>query len=589
MAQLIYRSEKPDALEVRYSLQKKVTVVGSHPTSDLVVDSSRAETLLTLTLTSSGKVECTPGDAKVMRNGVRLSRSAQLESCDRLSWDGGCVVFISGDLPISAKATQQDVYVRSFQVLQTVTSLLSDRANHRSALQVLLEAITEISGAESGYLLIGESRGWELLARTETVVDATPREARRELISSTILGEAVAQRQVVCVENLIGHPWSDQASVIAARLFSAACLPLLVGDEVLGAVFLTSRSPGRSIRRDTLGALQVLASQVAWSVSTMAPTRAGSTAASGMLYQDDERNPMREVARKLERLAAAKLNVLILGETGTGKERVARELHARSPRAKEPFVAINCAAIPATLLESILFGHEKGAFTGAHRSQPGKFQTANGGTLFLDEIGDLPAELQVKLLRVLEEKQVEPLGSQQPISVDVRVLAATSIDLASAVKAGKFRSDLLYRLEGARVALPPLRDRKVDIVFLARHFLNECAPTKRFSTEALARLESHPWPGNVRELKQVVERAAALSEGEFVGEADLDLRQDAIASSWINEFEGHSLNEAQEAFTRQFVSAALEAAGGSRAKTAARLGISERTLYRLLSEERPRV
>jgi transcriptional regulator with GAF, ATPase, and Fis domain len=229
---------------------------------------------------------------------------------------------------------------------------------------------------------------------------------------------------------------------------------------------------------------------------------------------------MQRVFELIERVAPSDAPVLIGGETGTGKELVARALHARSRRAKKTFLAENCAAVAPTLLESELFGHKKGAFTHAFADRPGHFVTASGGTLFLDEIGDMPLEMQAKLLRVLESGEVRPVGASQVVRVDVRVVAATHRDLAALVAERRFREDLFYRLNVIRIALPPLRERKGDIELLVRYFLGTFAPGTELAPDALAALEAYPWPGNVRQLDNELRRATALTRGR-IERADL--------------------------------------------------------------------
>lgn len=241
-------------------------------------------------------------------------------------------------------------------------------------------------------------------------------------------------------------------------------------------------------------------------------------------------------------------------------------------------MAVNCGALPPTLIESVLFGYQKGAFTGADRDTKGKFAAADGGTLFLDEIGDLPLELQVKLLRVLQERQIEPLGATRSVAVDIRVVSATHRDLQVLVREGKFREDLFYRLGGATLELPPLRERPGDILPLAQAFLERTHSGLALSEAACERLLAHRWPGNVRELEQVVARAAALASGTLIAADDLELRDtDASASGELREARGiHSFEMVQRALARL---------GGSRARAASALGISERTLYRILASD----
>src|SRR3954463_3632236 len=298
--------------------------------------------------------------------------------------------------------------------------------------------------------------------------------------------------------------------------------------------------------------------------------------------------PMQDVFALIRRLSGSSANVLITGESGTGKELVARALHFNSPRAKKQFVPVNCAAIPDTLLESELFGYKRGAFTDARTDRPGQFLEADGGTIFLDEIGDLPPPLQAKLLRVLQEKEVRPLGAARSEKVDVRVLSATNRDLAQRMAEGAFREDLFYRLNVIEVMLPPLRDRAEDVLPLSAHFLTEAAgrSAKRimaFTQAALKILLAYPWPGNVRELENVVERAVALAEGEQLGPDDLPSQvrerrsSDVLAGALAR---GLTLAELE----REYISRVLQAEGGNKTRAAQRLGLDRKTLYRKLEE-----
>jgi two-component system response regulator HydG len=291
---------------------------------------------------------------------------------------------------------------------------------------------------------------------------------------------------------------------------------------------------------------------------------------------------MQQVYRVVRQVAGSRATVLITGESGTGKGELARAVHALSPRADKPFVSLHCAALAETLLESELFGHEKGSFTGADRRRVGRFEQADGGTLFLDEIGEIPALTQVKLLRVLQERTFERVGGNEPIRVDVRLVAATNRDLAADVQAGRFREDLYYRLNVVHVEMPPLRLRGADVVMLANHFLRRFALENHkrmdgFTDDARAKLLGHRWPGNVRALENTIERAVVLSEGPRIDAAALPFEPAAEAFGPVR-IPGATMAEIE----RYAILKTLETTGGSTSKAAELLDISVRTIqYRL--------
>lgn len=293
---------------------------------------------------------------------------------------------------------------------------------------------------------------------------------------------------------------------------------------------------------------------------------------------------MMKVARTIERVANADVSVLLLGASGTGKELLARGLHDASARRNQAFVAINCAAIPETLLESELFGHEKGAFTGAIKTTPGKIEQAQGGTLFLDEVGDIPLPLQVKLLRFLQERVIERLGGRQPIAVDTRIVCATHQDLEAMIGAGSFREDLYYRLAEIIVRIPPLRERTGDPALLARHFLTRFAHSmnpqvRGLAPDALAALDAWHWPGNVRELENRMKRAVIMADGKLVTAADLDLDDDRVDGGDVV-----NLKSAREMADRRAIRRAIARTDGNISGAAKMLGISRPTLYDLLKQ-----
>jgi DNA-binding NtrC family response regulator len=298
---------------------------------------------------------------------------------------------------------------------------------------------------------------------------------------------------------------------------------------------------------------------------------------------------MQEALNVVARVAPSRASVVIIGESGTGKELVARALHEASPRREKPFVAVNCASLNENVIESELFGHEKGAFTGAVQMSRGRFEQADGGTLFLDELAEIPAPVQVKLLRVLQERTIERVGGTAPIPVDVRLLSATHADLAATVAAGIFREDLLYRLNVVTIHLPPLRQRRGDIpalveTFLARYAEENGRSIQGISRDALDLLLRQPWPGNVRELQNVIERAVVMSRGDVLDRADLPpeiIEAGAESPADIDGGEA-ALPDRVQRLEREAIREALDASGGNQSQAAARLGITERNLrYKL--------
>jgi formate hydrogenlyase transcriptional activator len=419
----------------------------------------------------------------------------------------------------------------------------------------VLDAIQEVFGATSCWILLHDEGKGRLLTASARGPGS---EAFRDLEvppNVGILGLAFTSRQVVFVPDVKEEDrWHDATRVRASGLASVFMVPLVHREVAIGVVGLDS--PRFSAERVPTSAdralLEAFAAQAAIAVANARLFEASERDRRRLRALLHERRQLRGHVSRLEEtirstgafgdivgkdpgfaqavrqarlVAAADTTVLLLGETGTGKELIARHIHERSRRASGPFVAVNCAALPEALVESELFGHERGAFTGALATKLGKFEVAHRGTLFLDEVGDLPLEAQAKLLRVLQDGQVQRVGSTRSTRVDVRVIAATNQNLQAAIAARRFRSDLYYRLNVFPIRIPPLRDRPGDIVPLARHFLSDVAaklgrPPLRLAPAAADRLRSCHWPGNVRELQNVIERAVILSPGDVIaGEA----------------------------------------------------------------------
>jgi transcriptional regulator with GAF, ATPase, and Fis domain len=370
------------------------------------------------------------------------------------------------------------------------------------------------------------------------------------------------------------------------------CAPLLSQGEVIGALYVGNDKIKHLFERTQLDLLSIFASQaslILQNAMLLSALRADKAKLVAELHDKKFGEiigscpSMMEVFRKLQKVATTDISVLITGETGTGKELIAKEVHRRSPRDGGPFVTINCGAIPENLIESELFGHVKGAFTGAVQSRPGKFQIADKGTLFLDEIGELPLNLQVKLLRALQERVVFRVGDSKPEKVDIRIIAATNRNLEEEIRVGNFREDLYYRLNVVNLWLPPLRERGDDVLIIAKVLISKYADelgssVRGFSPAALASIKKYTWPGNIRQLENRIKKALVLCDQALLSPEDLDLGPGAETAIM-------PLEKAKEDFQRRYVLDVLERNNGNRTQTARDLGVDPRTIFRYLEKE----
>jgi transcriptional regulator with GAF, ATPase, and Fis domain len=484
-------------------------------------------------------------------------------------------------------------------------------------LESMLDAVIEVTGAEKGLILLNDDaftgeRPDAAAADGEPVsepVTATgqriraSRNVKREAltdgpagdraISDSIVKKVIETgRPVIVSDALSDSQFKTSESVLALRLSSVMCAPLVSQGHVQGVLYVGNDRVKGLFERSQLDVLSIFASQASLILQNallLSALRADKEKLTAELK--DKRfgeiigacPSMLEVFRKLQKVATTDISVLITGETGTGKELIAREIHRRSNRATGPFVVINCGAIPENLIESELFGHVKGAFTGAIASRPGKFQVANGGTLFLDEIGELPLNLQVKLLRALQERIVFRVGDSKPEKVDIRVVAATNRVLEEEIRAGRFREDLYYRLNVVNIYLPALRERGDDVLIIARALLSKHteelgAHVQGFTPQALAAIKKHPWPGNIRQLENRIKKALVLCDKSLLGPEDLDLGKEAETPIM-------PLEKAKEDFQRRYVLEVLERNNGNRTQTARDLGVDPRTIFRYLERE----
>jgi Nif-specific regulatory protein len=428
---------------------------------------------------------------------------------------------------------------------------------------------------------IARSAAWDRLHGPEVPVR----------VSRTLLKKITAERNGLLLDNLKRSPLGQVASLQSAGVKSALCVPLLLAGRVSGVIYLDTRSPENPFDSDHLHLVAAVAGLIslAWAnVRHLEKLREENKYLQEEINLNHElvgESPrMRAVYELIRRVAATDSTVLIQGESGTGKELVARAIHNSSSRADGPFVAVNCAAITETLLESELFGHEKGAFTGAVAQKKGRVELANGGTLFLDEIGEFAVALQAKLLRVLQEREVERVGGTRPMKIDVRFVAATNRGLLQAVEAGTFRRDLYHRLNVVSITLPALRERAEDIPLLADYFVAKASRKcrirpKPISAEVQACLLSYDWPGNVRELEHAMERALVLGASDKVLPEDLPSE---IVESAPGEPNSSSFQSVVKEQKRQVVQKAMQQSNGNYIEAAKLLGIHPNSLLRLI-------
>jgi Nif-specific regulatory protein len=499
----------------------------------------------------------------------------------------------SADDPAAVQARES----RRLTTLLEVSHALSGTLNLRSALHRVLEILAKHHGTvRSLIVFLHDNR--ELQVEAADGIDG-PSHAVRYRVGEGIIGKVVESGRPIVVPRVSKEPEflnrAAKRSELAKDELSFICVPILLNRRAVGAIGIDLRfNPDRDYDR-YVKFLGIVASSIAQAVKIqrlVEEDRKRLVDENTHLRQElRERydfssiigtsGPVRQMYEQMAQVAATNTTVLIRGESGTGKEMIAHAIHYNSPRANRPFVKVSCAALPDSLIESELFGYEKGAFTGAEQRKKGRFELAEGGTLFLDEIGDINLSTQVKLLRVLQEREFERLGSTETIKVNVRLVAATNKDMERAIAAGTFREDLYYRLNVFTIFVPPLRERKADLLLLADHFLEKFSrehhkSIKRISTPAIDMLMSYHWPGNVRELENTLERAVLVCDGQVIHGHHLPPSlQTAEASGTVTRV---SLADAVAGLEKDLIQDALKTTRGNRAKAARLLDTTERVL-----------
>jgi Nif-specific regulatory protein len=499
---------------------------------------------------------------------------------------------------VAVAANEARTDLRSLSALSDVGRALASGAELRASLERGLEKLEQHRGIVRGAVFLVDETAADIGVEAAVGIPAEGLRARYKV------GEGVVGR-VVQSGRLVVIPATEREPLVMNRAFqrrrsgssdwSLVCVPIVLDRKPVGAMAVDFPFNANRDYQSDAQFLSVVASMIAQLLRaqrTVETERSRLLAENSHLRQELEQRydlsnivgtsgPMRQVYEQIAQVAQTNTTVLIRGESGTGKELIAHAIHYNSPRASQPFVKVSCAALPETLIEAELFGYERGAFTGAQGRKQGRFELAQGGTLFLDEIGELNPASQVKLLRVLQEKEFERLGGTETVRVDVRLIAATNRDLEASIAERQFREDLYYRLNVFSIFMPPLRDRKPDIMLLADHFLAKYSrqhkrQIRRISTPAIDMLVSYHWPGNVRELENTLERAVVTCDGQVIHGHHLPpTLQTAEASGTTVQT---SLSDAVEQYEKDLIVDALKSARGNRAKAARLLGSTERII-----------
>jgi transcriptional regulator with GAF, ATPase, and Fis domain len=592
MPSLIPKDGTSDA--PNFSLRKSLTTVGSGRTNDIILDHASVEDSHAIIRFDGASFEIQPSDRKceVRVNGKKKKKET-LSHGDTVALGDVELEFsmFAGEAPASEPGGISEEELDSYRTLHEFSQKLLADYELGVLLENLLDSVVDITSADKGFLILLEDDSFEIkVARNvdrENITDAVAH------VSDSIIQKVIDSKEPLIVSDALNHEeFNSSQSVINLNLSSVMCVPLVDRGNLLGLIYVGNENIANLFEQRHLELLTVFAAQASLIVSNAIMVRDLQLDRKMLSEKLSEMqfgsiigacDAMKEIFRTVEKVAPTTVNVLVTGETGTGKELIAHEIHHRSNRSDGPFVTINCGAIPENLLESELFGHVKGAFTGASQTRKGKFQAAHGGTIFLDEIGEMPLNLQVKLLRVLQEHTVTKVGATDSEKVDIRVIAATNRNLQEAVKEGEFREDLFYRLNVVLLELPPLRKRGNDVVLIAKYLINEICedmglPHKELGQDAIAALQKYAWPGNIRQLENRLKKAVVLADGSMLTPDDLDLPPEVLEPIM-------PLSEAKERFAIRYVMEALERNQGNRTQTARELDVDPRTIFRYLEKD----
>ncbi len=598
MVVLRNRCPSEDASPQEWTLHRRITTVGSAPDNDICLDSPGVDDHHATITCEGGQFVLRPESRKstLRVDGKKVRRNIALEHDVEVDIGGVDLEFqLLEDRSLPEYGDDPaDRRLRGFHHMHQLSLQLLGARHLDELLEGMLDSALELTGGDKGFVVLSSDNDgehdWEIhIARQ--IDEASLCEGGRHLSDSVLRHVVDTGEPVVVSDASRDDQFRDAHSVINLQLASVLCVPLLERGELLGVLYVGNDSVTGLFDDIDLELLSIFAAKMSLLISNaslLEELRRDNASLRKKLR--DQRfgsligssDAMQPVFHAIDRVAPTDVTILITGETGTGKELVAGELHRRSNRGDGPFITINCGAIPESLLESELFGHEKGAFTGAAVQKDGKFHAADGGTIFLDEMGEMPLQLQVKLLRVIQERSFTRVGSNTPENVDIRILAATNRDLDKRVEEGEFREDLYYRLNVVEIALPPLRNRGGDIVMIARFLIDkisddlDVAP-RELDAGALRAIRRFDWPGNIRQLENRLKKALVLSTGSKLSAEDLDLSTDALP-------EVQTLAQAKESFALDYVLSVLEQNGGNRTQTARDLGVDPRTVFRYLEK-----
>ena len=586
----------PGATEpVHFNIERRLTTIGSAPDNDLVIAAPETQDHHALVQFDgqSFSILAASRSSVVFINGKKRKKQA-LAHQDKVNVGGLEMTFkLLDEAAPQADMKRINFELESLHKLHRFSQKMLDEYDVEVLLEALMDAVIDLTQADKGFLVLANDEDFEI--RVARSIDAKTIEDADGQLSDSIIRKVIAQRHPIIVSDALHHSEFQSAqSVINLKLNSVMCVPLLHKGELIGVIYVGNESIVNLFTHTHLQLLTVFASQASLVLANAVLVNDLKGDNAQLNRRLDEMkygsiigacDAMREVFNMIEKVAPTNVNVLVLGDTGTGKELIANELHNRSPRAQGPFVTINCGAIPENLLESELFGHVRGAFTGASSTRQGKFQAAHNGTIFLDEIGELQLDLQVKLLRVLQERTITKVGATKPEKVDIRVIAATNRQLEEAVRMGTFREDLYYRLNVVQMVLPPLNQRGQDVILIARYLIRTVCEDmgmglKRLGPEAEQAMLKYAWPGNIRQLENRLKKAVVLSDTDVLTPEDLDLPPEVLQDIL-------PLNEAKERFAYRYIMEALERHGNNRTQTAKELGVDPRTIFRYLEKEWP--